>query len=1086
MLAQKSRTFMVRLAAGLFAILCLLATALFAQTSTSIISGTVTDSSGAVVAGAKVDVKNVGTGITISLTSDAQGRFRAPDVQIGDYEVQASQAGFQTVVRKGISTTVGGQAIVDITLPVGQAQQVVTVDAQVSQVDTTSSAIGNTVSRTQIEELPMGTRNQTQLLALAPGVGYSAPVGSSNYGKQENYSISGSRANGILFLIDNTNLQTYNGHSTGSAATGATLGLEAIGDYQALTNTYSAQFGGNGGLVNAASKAGTNNFHGSLYFYLQNSGLLATRNTFDATSAPPANRQGIFGGSLGGPIRKNKAFFFANYEGVRQGGSRSVTLNNLPDANAHLGLLPCNVAGASYTCGANNLANVGFAPNTQAIMNLYPLPSILPATPTGYGNLILAPSSHSQDDYLLTRFDYTFSGKDSLFVRYVRDTALAVTLEPNPEVPLVPEGDQTLNHFVTIEEDHVISPSLVNLGRVSFLRPYESANATTPPVPALQAVNTVGGSQNYVTINGNPVGAWQLLPWRLAEQNYQAMDDVIWTHGAHSVKFGATFAVVADFTNQNNTGAAWTFPSVLSFLQGAPSSLAGGLPNLPGQAPNLANLDNYRDAVQKQFMPYVNDEWKITRRLTLNLGVRYEWMSNPGIRHDLATNITNLATNTNYVPVPTVMPNNPTNKNFAPRIGFAFDPFKDHKTSIRGGFGMFYNELTAHIWLDTYWTQLPYVSATVTNPSWPVPFSGGATPPLPTAGQFGLSWLQVMHTPYMMQYNMSVQREVAKGTIVTLAYVGSKGVHLISQSDYNFPLLINGVYGTPQASGIALGNPRPNPAFGYLDLRSTYAYSKYNSLQTSVNRRFADHFLIQAAYTYQRSMDIGSGDQGPDNGNGGNQVAMNPFNTQLEYARSNFNFAQVLKINGVYELPFTRNELVKGWRLSGIFTGQAGQPFSVFDGIDRTGVSGPKSNPARPNWNGTCDGNTINGAVTSWYNASCYTIQPIGTFGNLGRNTLTGPGLETINLALLKRTAITKISENFVLEFRAEVNDALNRANYALPNNSLFQAGSGATAANGYFNSANMMNANAGRITATIGGAGIGNRQVIMALKATF
>jgi hypothetical protein len=462
-------------------------------------------------------------------------------------------------------------------------------------------------------------------------------------------------------------------------------------------------------------------------------------------------------------------------------------------------------------------------------------------------------------------------------------------------------------------------------------------------------------------------------------------------------------------------------------------------------------------------------------------------MSNPGIRHNLLTAVTNVLADTNYVPVSTVMPNNPTNKNFAPRIGFAFDPFNDHKTSIRGGFGMFYEELTAHIWLNSYWTNLPYVSLTVTNPTWPVPFSGGSTPALQTAGQFGLSYVNVMHTPYMMQYNFSIQREVAKGAIFTIAYVGSKGVHLIGQSDYNFPELINGVYGTPQATGVALANPRPNPAFGYLDLRNTYAYSKYNSLQTSLNRRFANHFLTQVSYTWQKSMDIGSGDQGPDNGNGSNQVAMDPFNTQLEYARSNFDFAQVLKINGLYELPFTRNELVKGWRLSGIFTGQSGQPFTVTDGIDRTGIGGPKNNPARPNWNGTCSfGNTIIGNVSDWYNTSCYTIQAIGTFGDLGRNTATGPGLEAVNLALLKRTAIKKISEQFVLEFRAEVNDALNHANFGLPNQSLYASGSGGNAANGYFNPANGYNAAAGKITSTLGGAGIGNRQVILALKATF
>jgi len=1061
----------------LFAVAVMLiaaAAGLLAQTTTSILSGTVTDSSGAIVAGAKVEVRNVGTGITSALTTDAQGRFRAPDLNIGDYEVQASRAGFQTVVRKGISTSIGAEAIIDIMLPVGQSQQVVTVDAQVSQVDTTTSALGNAVTKTQIEELPLGTRNQTQLLSLAPGVGYSAPVGGSNYGRQENYSISGSRANGIMFLIDNTNLQTYNGHSTGSAATGATLGIEAIGDYQTLTNAYSAQFGGNGGLVNAASKNGTNDIHGSLYFLLTNTGMLASRNTFDTTIFPghlgataPPNRRGIFGGSFGGPIKKNKAFIFANYEGVRQAGSASQIYTNLPDANAHNGYLPCATAGAKYGCNAaTNLAYVGFAPLVQPIMNLLPLPSTL--TSAGLGNLTMVTPSSGQDDYLLTRFDYTFSSRDNLFVRYVRDTALASTVVPNPgTIPIAGEGDRTANHFVTIEEDHTISASLINLARISFLRPFENASTTTPPIAALQAVNTLGGSQNLVAINGNTIGPTNLVPYRMSEQNYQVMNDVIWTRGSHNVKFGGSFAVVADYTNQNNTGAYWTFASVLGFLTGTPTTLQGGFPG---------NLDNFRDSVQKQFMPYINDEWKFSRKLTINMGVRYEWLSNPGARHGLLTNVTNLQTNTNWVPVPTVMPNNPTTKNFAPRVGFAFDPFSDHKTSIRGGFGIFYSELTAHIWLNAYWTQAPYINGSVTNPSWPVPFSGGATPPLPNAGQFGFSWVDKTHTPYAMQENLTIQREVARGTIFTVSYVGTRGVHLISQKDYNFPQLINGVYGTPQSNGVALPNVRPNPNFNYLDLRSTYANSNYNSLQSSLNHRFANHFQLQVAYTYSKSLDTSSGDQGPDNGNGSNQVAMNPFNIAGEYGRSNFDFTHVFRTNAMYELPFTRNELVKGWRVSSIVSAQTGQPFSIFDGIDRTGVGGPKAIPARPNLVPGGNPDPITGNISQWYNPSNFAIQPIGTFGNLGRNTAVGPKLVLVNLALLKRFAVPRISEKFAVEFRAEADDALNHPNYALPNSSLFIAGG----VNG------TPNPTAGKITTTLGGAGIGNRQVLLAIKASF
>ncbi len=1049
---------------------------LVGQTSTSIISGTVTDSSGAIVAGAKVDVKNVGTGNVLSLTSDAQGRYRAPDVLIGDYEVQASRAGFQTVVRKGISTTVGGEAIVDISLPVGQSQQVVTVDAQVSQVDTTTSSISNTVTQAQIEELPLGARNQTDLLSFAPGVSQTAAVGGSNYGRQTNYSISGSRANGILFLIDNTNLQTYNGHSTGSAATGATLGLEAIGDYQTLTNTYSAQFGGNGGMVNAASKSGTNVIHGSTYFYLNNSDVLTARSFFatfvrpgDTVAKAPPSHRGLFGGSLGGPIRKNKAFVFANYEGIRQGAETESILAGVPDINAHNGYLPCVTAGTKYACNnATGLAYITPNANAAAAQSVNALLALMPVGATnvaGVGNFTSVSPIANQDDYLLARFDYTFSAKDNLFVRYVRDTAKATNTAANAATSLPNlngEADRTANHFVTIEEDHTISPSMINLARISFLRPFENAQTTTAPLPALQAINLPGASQNFLTLNKLTLGPSNLVPYRMAEQNFQGMDDMVWTHGSHNVKFGTLFAVVVDLTNQGNTGAQWTFPNILGMLTATPSQLTGALPG---------HLNNYRDARQQQFMPYINDEWKVNRRLTLNLGVRYEWLSNPGERHNNLTNITDVRNNTTWVPVSTVLPNNPSTKNFAPRIGFAYDPFDDHKTSIRGGFGMFYNEMTAHIWLDAYWTQGPYLTNTLQNPAtFPIPFASGSASGTPAIQQFGLNWASTFHTPYMMQYNLSIQREVAKGTIFSVAYVGSKGVHLLTSADANFPIAINGLYGTPGANGAVNPNPRPNLNFGLLDLRSTNGNSNYNSMQVGLNRHFANHFQTQVAYTFQKTMDTVSGDQGPDSADGGNQLTMNPYNRRLDYGRSNFDFTHVLKVTGIYELPFTKNELVKGWRLSGVLSARTGQPFTIFDGFDLTGSGqSAKNAPVRPNLNPGCSGNPIVGTVAQWYNPACFSLSPVGTFGNLGRNTAVGPAFINVDAALLKRTNISKISERFVLEFRLEVNNIANHPNFGLPNQALY-------------NSTTTPNTAAGQITAQNGSA----RTAQLALRASF
>ena len=402
-----------------------MAALLSAQSTTAIISGTITDASGAVVAGAKVNVKNVGTGITRSTVSNGQGRYRVPELLIGNYEVEASQAGFQSVVRKGITLTVGSEAVIDFSLPVGQSQQTVTVEAQASQVDTSSAAVATLVSSTQMNELPLNGRNFEQLLTLAPGVQTIPASGGGFYGRQDNYSVAGSRPVGEAFLIDNQNLLSFFGHATGSGSAGTTLGLEAIAEFQTLTNTYSSQFGGNGAVVNAASKSGTNAFHGSIYEFLRNSAM-DDRSPFDTyikpgnTSAnPPEYRRNQFGGSFGGPIKKDKAFFFVNYEGLRAEQGVSSVTPNVPDVNAHQGYLPCSVAGAAFTCNtATNLAFVGLPASIAPIMALFPS---VPASPTGLGSLTEVANNITHENYVLSRFDYNLSDKDSIFARYIRD-----------------------------------------------------------------------------------------------------------------------------------------------------------------------------------------------------------------------------------------------------------------------------------------------------------------------------------------------------------------------------------------------------------------------------------------------------------------------------------------------------------------------------------------------------------------------------------------------------------------------------------------------------------------------------------------
>src|SRR5437016_755683 len=383
--------------------------------------GTVADSAGAVVPGASVQVKNIATGRVQEVPTDEQGRYTIADLPIGEYEAQASLAGFQTTVRRGITLTVGAQAVVDFSLQVGRTQETVSVESQVSQVDTVSTAVSSYVELKQISDLPLNGRNFTDLVALIPGVASGSQIGAGAanllYGVEGNFSVSGARAEGQAYLLDSTDIQGFWSHGSGSGVMGTTLGIEAIAEFSLLTNTYGAQFGGSGAVVNAVSRSGTNSFHGSAYEFLRNSALDA-RNFFDGTSKPPF-RQNQFGGSLGGPIKKDKLFFFVNNEELKRSLGQTF-IGLVPDANAHNGLLPCSVAGPSVACNTStNLANVGVSPKVASILALYPLPTT-PASP-GAGSIREVDSQTGSENYLLARVDYALSSKDSLFVRYVRD-----------------------------------------------------------------------------------------------------------------------------------------------------------------------------------------------------------------------------------------------------------------------------------------------------------------------------------------------------------------------------------------------------------------------------------------------------------------------------------------------------------------------------------------------------------------------------------------------------------------------------------------------------------------------------------------
>jgi hypothetical protein len=572
---------------------------LAAQGATATILGTVTDASGAAVPAAGVQVRNVETGVTQTVTADGQGRFRVPDLGVGEYEVQASQTLFSTVVHRGITLTVCAQTVVDFSLPIGPQQETVTVEGQVSQVETTNASISTFTSQQQMRELPLNGRNFEQLIQLAPGVATVQWSNNAMQGRAAQYSVAGGRPEGQAILLDDENLQSVWNNGI-SSITGSSLGVEAIGEFQTLTNTYGAQFGGNGAVINAVSKSGTNSFHGSAFDFLRNS-VLDARDFFSTKSSPPPYRRNQFGGSFGGPIKEGKLFFFVDYEGIRQFFEEN-KIATVPDCPR------------VCTPTTTNPTSAKAIIDTLAI---YPKPDYLIGGGLGqtgtFGNQIV------HEDYVLARVDYTISEKDSVFGRYVSDKASQT--EPFAGAGVSVGGgalpywigyDNSHSQYSTLEEKHIFTPTIANLARVSYSRPTRDSSTPEPatgngvhplqffPVPGLP-----DGFVNLTSAGLTPLGSALTGHFVFAQNRYTVGDDVLWTRGAHSIRFGISISRL-----QNNTwnpimeNANWNFTSFANFLAGTALSVGGLIPG-PGKTA-------YRDYRYTEIAPYFQDDWKVT------------------------------------------------------------------------------------------------------------------------------------------------------------------------------------------------------------------------------------------------------------------------------------------------------------------------------------------------------------------------------------------------------------------------------------------------------------------------------------------
>ena len=1013
-----------------------------AQATNGTILGTVTDPTGASVNGAMVEVKNVRTGITRTATTNDQGRYRVPDLIVGEYDTKVAMTGFQTSVQRNIVLTVGSERVADFTLQVGQAQQTITVEAQVSQVDTTSAGIATLVESKQIEDLPLNGRNYTQLIALAPGVQQTVSgFPSGFYGRGADFSVAGARPEGQAFLLDNTNVQDFWNHGPGSAVLGTTLGVEAIAELSTQTNTYSAQFGGAGVAINAVTKSGTNAFHGSAYDYLRNSALDAR--AFYDPSQIPAFRQNQFGASLGGPIKKDKAFFFGNYEGLRRG--RGLTIPTfVPDANAHNGIIPGSPP-------------ITLSPLIKQLLTYYPIPAT--SIGGGIGPYNPVATQIGNEDYVLARVDYSFSDKDSLFVRYVRDSAIFEDPFSGSPIPLWPETHHTGNHYATIEERHIVSPTIVNLVRAGYVRTSEASDLNNN-LPGLSFYpNRKNGTIN---ISGGvaPLGSSIFLPFKFVQNKFSGGDDVYWTHGNHNIKFGGVFERVQSNVDAPGwLGGQYVFNSVADFLNATPFLFFGPLPS---------QSDGYRDFREIDLTGYVHDDWRVSRTLTLNLGLRYEFVSNPVTSKHPLNAITDYIHSTAFERVPNVFKDNPSLTNFDPRFGFAWDPFKDHKTAIRGGYGIFHNPIAPRTYASAYYFNPPYSFNVQVFPTFPTPtFPATLQPSQSNAVNYDTDV-----SPYQEQWNLNVQRQLDRATVFTVGYVGSRGVHLFIQRDQNPPTTTIGpdgrrVFSTPGPFG-PVTNPRVNAALGPYNGAEATGNSVYHSLQVNVNRRFQRNFQGQLSYTWSHCIDNGSNTYGLEGG----FPVMDPYNATSDRGNCLFDRRHSTVASGLYSIPFQGkfpgHQLIEGWQINGFWSFRTGIPYTPSDGFDYPGMGAAFVNPRPDLVLGRTADNVQVGTLDKWFDPTAYVLPPPGELGNAARNSLFGPHFWNVDFSTFKDFPI---KESLKVQFRAEFFNILNHANWGQPNSSMFVGGGG-------------RNPLAGRITTLAGGSTM--RQIQFAVKLVF
>jgi hypothetical protein len=1025
-----------------------------AQIAGGTISGVVTDTTGAVVPGAEVTILNQATGVTRRALTNERGFYNAPNLLPGRYDLAITAPGFTNATEKNLLIGVGQEILANIQLQVGAVTETVEIKGESSQMALASSTLSNVVGGETVRDLPINGRDWTLLAALEPGVrtieAQTAITASgsarANRGWGTQMSIGGSRPQQNNYRLDGISINDYSGGGPGSVL-GSVLGVDAIEEFSVVTGNASADYGKtSGGVINAITRSGTNDVHGSAYEFARDSALDA-RNFFDGPEVPPFTRH-QFGLALSGPIRRDRTFLFGDYEGLRQDLTTTQVIS-VPSRAARNGQL--------------SSGSVNVDPKIAPYLALFPQPN--GAERGDLGLFSFEGLTKTTENLLVGRLDHKSSPADNWHATFMRDRS-EITAPDIYNFTLV--GQISKRTAASVEETHIFGPSVLNVARFGYSGSVSLANRAVGAIDPRAADTSLGfvpgrtvGSVSISGVTRFVGGTESLADSDFHYNSYQIYDDLFYTRNRHSLRFGlAIEQIQSNERAVGQKGGSFDFGSLQAFLTNQPQTFT---------APIGEDIPIYLR--QTIVGVYARDDLRVRANLTLNLGLRYETATVPREKYGHLGNLARITDTQPKLGSPYF--ENPTLRNFSPRIGFAWDPWRDSKTAIRGAFGIYDTLPLLYTFELLVVNTAPFAQqgsvSTLPQGSFPTGAFASLTPS-------SLRYAHVEQEPkraFVAQWTLNVQRQLGAGIVLQVGYAGQRGWHQPFRSgDANIVLPTATreglVWPTPRGSGTRL-----NPNVGQIDSLAWISSNTYRALNVGLSRRRKD-LTFGLAYTWAKSTDTSSSSVGANFNNSLQSPLL--FSPEVTYGPSDFDKRHNLVVNHVWNLPHPRSvkgaaaRLIGGWQFGGVFRASSGLPFSPSIGGDPLGMR--NTNPfAFPDRLATpeCADPVNPGNPDHYIKTECFVPpQPVTRLGNSGRNTASGPGIANLDLSLVKSNYIGP-AERFNLQFRAECFNVLNHPNFAVPDRTTAQV----------FNQSLAALPNAGRLNST----STSSRQIQLAVK---